>query len=227
MENNEKVLLRIQKLLNLSNGNANENEAKAALMMAQKMMMEHNIEATDVPEMEDAAPDVNYGETDFLKKIMWYHSKLARIIAKNFRCKHVLWKYKKMGTTIRFFGTSSDGALAKEVFFYANVAIAYLSDRFARNEYSKGVPMKGLRASFIDGFLTGLEAQYNEQVATNNWLALIEVHPAVIDHMSTLGLTTRTVSNNIHFSQLAHNYAHAAGEKEGRSFSVEYDRLQD
>lgn len=54
MENTEKIINKIKKVLELSKNNPSEKEAQAAALKAQKLMVEYHISMEEVSGIEDS-----------------------------------------------------------------------------------------------------------------------------------------------------------------------------
>ena len=83
MENNNKLLAKIKKLLNLAHKNTNSHEASLALEQAQKMMRERRMTETDVAltEISEASSE---GAPPNANKTSRYMSMLIEIIPQAF-----------------------------------------------------------------------------------------------------------------------------------------------
>ena len=117
MENNtiskqEKIIAKIRKILELSKKNPNQNEAEAAALKAQALMAEYHVELTDLEDMqtvEEITEEVFQTGTGN----KWKYS-LARIIARNFRCRH--FYYGK--SAVAFYGYETDVKIAVMTYEY-------------------------------------------------------------------------------------------------------------
>lgn len=237
--NQEKVLARVKKLLALAVDKSNINESENALLMAQKLMAEHNISMSQVDAVDvDRKPEVVERYASYSSRNMpWWYLSLARIIADNFQVAYLVGvkpskQRHKPGTPqqIIFVGLQEDVELAVEVYQFALDAIKYHADKYARWMYSKGHPMHGLRDAFTEGFLTGLKEKFEKQVAENNWLAVIEKHPAVVDYIDNKVKPKQsqfTAHKNATANELLRATAFAAGVEEGQQFEVRRNALKD
>ena len=94
---NQEVIDKVKKLLALSESD-NENEAKSALLMAQKLMAKYNINVETTGEETIAySKEICQHRYDAA-----YRKPLGRVIADNFRCEMYLH-----GGHITFFGRAS------------------------------------------------------------------------------------------------------------------------
>lgn len=238
----EKVINRVKKLLALAVGGANANESESALLLAQRMMAENNIALEDVEGQAEAPkPKVVRHYAAYAKgnsALVWYAVDLARVISKNFRVDYVIGTSpqkskskaaKEKGDipqSIIFIGLSDDVMLAVEVYQFAFESIKHHADRYARKLYSKGHPMTGLRDAFTTGYLKGLREKFEEQVKANNWLAIISLHPAVIEYVNEMktGSIVLTANKNQAASYLQ-GVAYEAGRQEGKRFDADVTKL--
>lgn len=151
-----KMMETIKKLLRTSmDSGATENEARLASLKAQKLMAKYNIEITDVEEQEE---DISYTviETGFGNK--WKYS-LATIVARNFCCKFFTIGTNKMA----FYGYNHNTAVAKEVFnFLFNVGNR-LATRHYNNLRYLGEETKGVKNSFLIGYVRGIASVLDQQ----------------------------------------------------------------
>lgn len=92
MENSEKVISKIKKVLELSKNNPSQEEAQAAALKAQKLMVEYHISMNEIEAVEDidsiVEKSVSVGNGSKWKYV------LSQIVAKNFRCKHFYYGKK-------------------------------------------------------------------------------------------------------------------------------------
>ena len=64
------IIRKIKGLLATAEDNANEDEAQAAFVLAQKMMMKYNIETSDIEEKNDV--NIVEGQATAHKTLYWY-----------------------------------------------------------------------------------------------------------------------------------------------------------
>jgi hypothetical protein len=160
----EKVMKRVQKLLNLADGNQNENEAQAALLKAQKMMAENNISMSDV-NLLDTTPKKEVGEASGAwMKIQWFHKAVASVIADNFRC---YWFYRSWNgkSKLVFMGLKADAELAQMMFDFAILAVEYNADEYVKEQRQLRYirDSKGIKTDYMKGFIRGLSEKFKEQ----------------------------------------------------------------
>ena len=87
MQNEEKIIQTIRKILELSKNNPSEEEAKSAALKAQEMLAKYHIDMREVEAIDlDTVDSIEEVKVNLPAK-KWNY-KLATIIANNFRCKH-------------------------------------------------------------------------------------------------------------------------------------------
>ncbi|MNW28225.1 hypothetical protein D3C74_50450 [compost metagenome] len=138
MSVNEKVLTRVKHMLAKAgpNSGASEAEAQACLLKAQKMMAEHGIHMSDIPEAEKPKKEALQSGADAVPgKKVWWKGQLAGVIGKNFRCVHFLntWgKGVRSVAQVQFLGLKEDVELAVELYRYACEVIDYNAKQYLK-----------------------------------------------------------------------------------------------
>lgn len=152
-----KMIETIKKLLRTSNNSgATENEARLAALKAQKLMAKYNIELTDVG--EETKEDISYEAFETGTGHAWKYT-LAQIIANNFCCKF----FTIDRTKIAFYGYDKNTKVAQEVFrFLFNVGNK-LADRHYMQCRNHKIETKGVRNSFLLGYVTGIQRVLDTQ----------------------------------------------------------------
>lgn len=176
MSNNQKIIKKVKGLLALANDTPNDEESQAAFLLAQKLMIKHNVRQDEVDQLVASPSDqINGVPVTSYKTLYWWEKKLADIISENFRVKHyytVTYKNTlKVRKRIMFYGLASDLELAREMFILAYEVLLFHSKRYIDEFYRvNGEPRKryvteSIKVSYISGFLSGLEQRFAEQVA--------------------------------------------------------------
>lgn len=176
MENTEKIINKIKKVLELSKNNPSEKEAQAAALKAQKLMAEYHISMEEVSGIEDSE-NISEECTNVGTGNKWKY-RLSTIIARNFRCQH--FYYGK--STVVFYGYKTDAEIATETFKY----LFNMGNKLATKFYNKkkkeckeiGISFygKGIKNCFLIGFLDGI-AEILEKQCT----ALMIVTPKEVE----------------------------------------------
>lgn len=161
MEELDKIIAKIQKLMKLAQDNPNDEEGQTALMLAQKMLLKHNLSMQDIDRKDRRQTDENIVETEseYLVRMPWWKSELHVILAKNFRCKSIRRRYyNRKETTMIFFGYKDDVRIATEVY---EATLMYLEYRLGRiRKEHLGV---AYRNSYLQGFLHGIDERFRQQ----------------------------------------------------------------
>lgn len=166
-----KIIEKVQKLLELAYDAPNDEEGQTALLMAQKLMVKHNLSMSDVT---TARKIDKIGETvgTWEYRLPWWQEKLAAILGENFRCQTVRRRLRDDGITqIIFFGYQSDAELCTRVY---EGAILYLKYRLKRllPTVTKS-RWKDYKKSYLLGFLEGLDHRFRNQVQSSEEYALM------------------------------------------------------
>jgi len=158
MQNEEKIIQTIRKILELSKNNPSEEEAKSAALKAQEMLAKYHIDMKEVESIDiDTVESIDEVRVDLPAKKWKY--RLAQIVANNFRCKHF---YIGKGTLV-FYGHKTDANIASETFKY----LFNVGNRLAGREVDRVFGETGTSAnvynSFVAGFCAGIEEALGEQ----------------------------------------------------------------
>ena len=157
MNDREKVIEKIKKVLNLSKNNPSEQEAESAALKVQKMMAEYHVSMADLESAEDTE-DIAHVPVDVGLGNKW-KSPLANIVSNNFRCKYYFYGRDK----IVFFGHKIDAEIAKETFLF----LFKFGNKKAMNYYMKvkkqGVATKGVKNAYLVGYLLGIKDVLEKQ----------------------------------------------------------------
>lgn len=163
MENSEKIIAKIKKVLELSNNNPSQEEAQAAALKAQKLMAEYHISMNEVEAVEDI-DSITEKSVSVGNGSKWKYA-LSQIVAKNFRCKH--FYYGK--NTVVFYGYEVDAEIAAETFKFLfqtgnKAATSYYNK--LRNEAIKDGRFfngMGIKNCFLVGYLEGIREELEKQ----------------------------------------------------------------
>lgn len=162
---NNSILIKIQKLLSLSNDKAaTESEAKSAALAAQKLLAKYNLDINtiDVADNEKEIVEAEIASSEY-KNYAWA-PRLAVIISKNYCCKFwVITSGRNTIISLVFYGFKGHTEVAKSVFNYLfnvgnNLALAYCREYSKKYGHSRGV-----YNSYVMGFLAGIKAVLDEQ----------------------------------------------------------------
>jgi len=222
---NQKLLERIQKLFKLAEGNENHHEAQSALLTAQKLMVENGIEQSKIERLsiyktprEVVRENVTKGE-----RLIWWKRNLATIIANNFAVKSYIQRSSVNGGLI-FLGLKEDVELAETVYVFAKEAIAYGTSRYVEDfkKNHRNQAYTGHKNDYMQGWLSGLSAQYEEQVEKNNWGLVLVIDSLVISAYEDLELRKGQASSR--YTANNQNAMHT-GYQHGKAFNGISKRL--
>lgn len=223
---NETVIEKIRKLLALA-ADAEDHEAKAAMMKARDLMARYKLSEMDVKQ-KDAPHELHQVFTDQCfsgVKDNW-KADLSRIIAKNHCCVAIA-RHKEGSSvcTVGFAGLDDDPYIVQDIFRYAVRHIKreeerqrdqvnrWYSDQRTRNE-----TMRVWASSYPAGFARGLRDQYEAQFMAQGdeeSLALALVIPKEVeDFLGTLGQSKIKFRHERPDAQFVRQ-----GYHDGRSFS--------
>lgn len=173
-ERNESIIKKIKGLLAIADDEKNDEESQSAFVLAQKLMMKHNIAQSDVIDM-NTAKKVEQGNVTVYKQLYWWETQLAQIISKNFRVRFyysnkVLSGERKTKRKIVFMGFAGDVELAKEMYILAYDVLTHYAKDFVDTYYktswmarTKGNTLE-LKNSYMRGFLHAMNEKFKEQV---------------------------------------------------------------
>lgn len=172
---NSNIISKIEKLLALAGNNPSETEAQAALLKAQQLMAEHNL---DMAQFKDQPQEKKEAVVEYFKG---YHNtgwaiSLAKVICDNFRCTLM----RAAGYGLVFVGLKEDVAICKAVFTFASQTLDKNMMKLRKQYRKQGLPTDGISGDYAAGFVAGLKARYQEQVEKNNW-GLVLVKDALVE----------------------------------------------
>ena len=208
---------KIKKLLALATS-SNENEAKAALLKAKKLMMDHKISETEVQDLNEQ--ELIHLQCDNVRWTtdsgeIWITS-LVNLIADNHLCSCSWFTPKGKRTHILYIhGLGTDVELCKSVIEYA---VGFVRGRI-KIEQRRRVTSdpKAVAASYARGFILGMELMYDEQKDEHPEWGLVVSKPQEVDeYMKSLG--ERNVrTKKTEFDPLAY----MVGQNDGRQFNAQ------
>lgn len=183
---NEKIIERIQKLLNTAKDKAaTENEAMIAALKAQELMAKYDISITDVSSVDDSEEivEASYKVGNGNK---WKFA-LANIIANNFCCK--VFFYDK--DTVVFYGYKKNADVARDVFKF----LFNIGNKFAMRIYMErrnhNLSTKGIKNAYLLGFVRGIKEVLEKQCTALMLVTPKEVEEAYNNRSSEM----KTVRN--------------------------------
>lgn len=203
---------KIKKLLALG-ASPNENEAKAALLKAKKLMAENKLSEADFAEkskmvsvtVEDIKWTTDSGE-------IW-KANLAKLIAEEHLCVSA-WRTKH-GTrthTLVLTGMEQDVEVAKEILLFA---VGFCENNIRKYSRMYKVDMKKAGQSYANGFIAGLDVAYSMQRDEHEEWGLVMVTPKEVseykDNLASKGVKVKQSSTD--------PLIHMKGYKDGVEFN--------
>ena len=211
---NEKILTKIQNLLDLANNNPSENEAIAAALKAQELMAKYNIDssAVNTEEIEKEFFHAKYVDNGKHEMKKWKVT-LSAIIARNFCCRLYF-----SGPSVIFYGYKKDAQIAVEVFRFLYEA----GNKFAVRYYAKckkeGKNTHGVMNMYLQGFCAGIKEVLDRQCT-----ALMIVVPKEVNESfetMTAGWKHKNTSITVSNDQHVYNQGKIDGKETAMSRSI-------
>lgn len=215
----DKIIGKIKKALALAKDTPSDDEAQAAMLAVQRLLAKHNLSMQDVEGYATTEKKTKEEMvTELTGRIPWWHKKLAYVISENFKCKYFMVRYGSYNGGIVFFGLEEDVLIAKEVFQYAREMIDKLAKSYVGKLYRRGESTKGVRNIFIEGFLSGLQAKFKEQIEKNNWGLVLVTDALVVQEYENMNMKT-VKSTGIQPKFSNNSEAYNEGKKQGENFA--------
>ena len=173
----------------------NDEEGQTALLMAQRLMVKHNLSMND---LTNSKTQKDIGETigTWEYRLPWWQEKLAGILGENFRCKTIRRRLPEDGITqIIFFGYQSDAEFCSKVY---EGALLYLKYRLKRLFPTVSrARWKDYKKSYLLGFLNGIDQRFQDQAQSSEEFGLMVKIPAEVleeQHRRMGSLNNRTIN---------------------------------
>ena len=210
----EKIIEKIKKVLELSKNNPFENEAQAAVLKAQELMAQYHITLAEVEDIQDIDEIVEESvEVGNGKK--WKY-KLASAVAKNFRCRH--FYYGK--STVVFYGYETDAKIAAQTFTYL-FKIGHNKALKERKAYKdRGEWTDGVYNSFCVGFVDGVKSALDKQCTALMVIVPKEVNEAYEERSAHFGTFSSSLRTS-YYGAAARDKGYAAGRSAMESKAIE------
>ena len=218
---NGKVLEKVKKILALASNNPSEEEAQAAMLMAQRIMAENGITMTEVEGNHSFTDEVVDVPITQPHRTHWWYKILAMIIADNSRGEAYYYTVHQK-SQIMLIGLKQDTEVATKVFNYAVDAVRYYTAKYVEkvkrdSVNNKLLDLNGIRNDYILGFLDGLKDKFKEQVEKNNWGLILVKDNSVLKAVEKKGLQPGR-KPVINFARS--NNAYASGYRTGKEFET-------
>lgn len=206
------IIEKVRKLL-AHKDNPNQNEAENAMLLAQRMMAEHNLVTSDV-ELKNMVKEVIHGQVLRTQKLPWWQFNLSGVIANNFRCYSI--RYRGGVTELKFIGIKEDVQVAIDVFNYAVESIEYNCKIYVKAHKNGAESSVAIRNAYIRGFITGIHTKFEDQKkAHQEWGLVLVKDPEVVKAHDSLG-AKKAHDNEIKMGGFDHTLA---GYQAGKQFT--------
>lgn len=232
-DNNEKILTKIRNLLSLAESGNNDEESQTALLMAQKLMLKHKIEAQEIhPHQEQ---EIIIKSLSVYKRLYWWEKVLAKIISDNFRTMFYIQSNRlpnqsSVQRKIVFMGFPEDVDLSYQMFYLVADAMKYYSKlHFDHSEVGDlgNRERTNMRKAYYEGFLDGLAAKFERQkvnmVAEDQKYALVIKTPQAVMDRFHEEITGRISFNQVLSSKDSNAYR--SGFQKGSSVQLNQNQL--
>ena len=157
-ESKVKIIAKIKNLMELAQDNQSDEEGQTAILMAQKLMLKHDINLAQVEVQEETKFETSASVGKSSRRILWWEKDMAVVIATNFRCYVINQRNTYLRTSeILFFGEKEDSIMAAKIY---EAALIYIRYRIKR------LPVKTpeYKNSYLMGFIISLGERFEKQV---------------------------------------------------------------
>ena len=207
---------KIKNLFDLASSD-NENEAKAALLKAQELMVKHKLSEKDLDmAKKQSVKNISTGLT-YSKQRDSFILSLTNVLTENYCCVHYAERgYGKKTRTMMIAGLEDDVDICMQVLQKAVQTINANSKKLVFRKGYSSAQKKIVMDSYAKGFVKGLDEMYRAQRKTNE------------DEWGLVLVTTEEVKNIIsdmsksNFSVRNKGFSHSAydkGQQDGASFN--------
>lgn len=144
MNNHERLIDRVRKLLNLATS-TNEHEAAAAATKAHALLAEYNLTLADVGE-EARASSATKSRTKTRKKLECWAYDLAKYVSEAFDCDY----YHRGDGQTTFIGVGADAEVCAWTFGYLYKTLLRMASTYMRDKwYYTNTAQRQMRASYL------------------------------------------------------------------------------
>ena len=182
MANMDKIADKIQKLLNLAGNNPNEEEAQDALLKAQELMAQYNVDMEALGGKEK----IKYSFEVSNVKANPRARQLLNIIANAFACKALISAGRHCG----FFGREDNAKAAKECMEFMHRTMERGINRVCKEHGLKSSAVAGssdIYNGYAAGFLSGLKETVDAQTVALAVVVTQDVKDAFANRFPNIG----------------------------------------
>lgn len=156
--NRENVLEKVKKLFALAGNNSSEEEARAATLKAQELMVKHDIDMAEVDDVDlDKSEEITEVGVDVGPK-KWKYT-LAHIVSDNTRT----MLFMRGRDHFVFYGHETDAHIAAEMFKFLFKTGDRIGNKLAREARAKYGYADNVYNSCVMGFCAGIREVLGEQ----------------------------------------------------------------
>lgn len=218
MESKEEIILKIKKLLNLSEGAKEINsleEAETAIKLANTLMLKYNISLIDVNNVENNNFKINFSEKlsfeDTYLKTIWKY-KLLKVLAVNNLCEVTFNKKSKLQQIL---GEEFNVRIVEYLynFLLNKIPVIFENTYYNLNNFKlkQSLSKKEYLAQYLEGFIEGLKIKLNQQFndlksSDDKFNSLIKINDYHIknyikNNCRVISLKNTTISNTEVFNK--------------------------
>ena len=209
----DKIINKIAGLMKLAR-DANDEEGQASIALAQKLMLKHGIQMSEIDAINDKL-NVTESEMSF-GRVLWWQRELAAVIAHYFKCRSLYNQY-----SITFVGLGEHSEIARKVYEGASDHIKYRRSQIKDSKEAKN--------SYVEGFILGLhqklKAQSHAMVDSGECTDLVLCTPVEvndwIDQQGFKNGKPPQMSSDVDFASLLHGYDEGMNAEIMKSHLVE------
>lgn len=212
-----KITEKIAKLLALAES-LYEEEAKAALLQARRLMAEHKLMPEDIEPQENKKVIQECVGVTCTKLSSPWTVYLSTLIAAHYCCRpYRSHAHGSKVSEIGFIGMEDDFKLCKLAFLYAYDCISSRCRQIRTQKEYSAKTLREMCNSYGWGFCRGLSAAFQKQEAEHHeWELVMVVPQAVEDAVSKMKRSSYKISST---SSMNHQYA-AMGYADGQEFDM-------
>lgn len=216
----EKLKGKIRMLLNLAGNNPSEQEAQAAMLKAQQLMVKYRIEEGDLEDPDKCeVREIATGITCTSTVDPWI-AHLCKVVAQNYRCECFMRQRKRSKQKqMVIIGLNDEPEVADAIFKFARSVIYREIDAMRKQGKAKGYGVHALRPftdSYAVGFIYGMRDKFDQQKEKHPEWALVVCTPQEVTAKIS-ELEVSPMGSKFDFSR----DAYAKGHRDGMEFSPE------
>ena len=220
MEDFNKIVNKIRKILELSKNNPSKEEAKSAALKAQKLMAEYHVSMSEVGEIETKGI---VEKEEGIKSNKRWRIWLANVISDNFRCK----VYQGIWKEVIFYGYFADVTIAletyKALYEIGNEQANRYYIELEQRAYEKGEIFygAGVKNNFLYGYCQGIREVLEKQSKELVIITPPEVEEAFKKYTRSMGMISCGGVQKSYYKTEAIKAGQAAGREAASNRQIE------